>query len=168
MHIADYVSRADIPPLADGFDDKILRQLDALKGGGAGPSLGELFHNMQDTMMRNVGVYRRESAMKQAVSDIRKLRQVALGLKLRDSNRKFNNELLEIVEVRNLLDLALITAESALNRTESRGAHSREDYPERDDGRWLKHTLAALDHDSVSVTFKNVDLSRWEPKPRVY
>jgi succinate dehydrogenase / fumarate reductase flavoprotein subunit len=75
---------------------------------------------------------------------------------------------LEILELGNLLDLALITAESARNRKESRGAHSREDFPDRDDENWLKHTLAWLDQDVVRIEYKPVDLSLWEPKPRMY
>ena len=68
----------------------------------------------------------------------------------------------------NLLDLSLITAASALNRQESRGAHSREDFPERDDENWLKHTLAYLEGDTVRFDYKPVDTSIWEPKPRTY
>ena len=72
------------------------------------------------------------------------------------------------MELGNLLDLALITAESALNRQESRGAHAREDFPERDDAQWLNHTLCHLEEDRVTLTTREVDTSRWEPKPRVY
>ena len=99
---------------------------------------------------------------------MKELRQRAKELRLQDSNQSFNNEVLEIIELRNLLDLSLSTAAAALNRKESRGAHSREDYPERDDDNWLKHTLVSLKDDEVSIAYKDVDLSRWEPKPRVY
>jgi succinate dehydrogenase / fumarate reductase flavoprotein subunit len=76
---------------------------------------------------------------------------------------------LQILELENLLDLSLVTAASAANRTESRGAHSRKDFPERDDDQWLKHTMAYLKNDGeVSIDYKEVDTSIWEPKPRVY
>ena len=70
--------------------------------------------------------------------------------------------------LQNLLDLALHTAVAAGNRTESRGAHSREDFPERDDENWLKHTLTLLRDTDVHIEYKGVDLSRWEAKPRQY
>ncbi|MFP4376560.1 MAG: succinate dehydrogenase/fumarate reductase flavoprotein subunit, partial [Spirochaetales bacterium] len=72
------------------------------------------------------------------------------------------------LELENLLDLSLITAASAVNRKESRGAHSREDFPDRDDPNWLKHTLASLDGNDVKIDYKEVDTSIWEPKPRKY
>jgi succinate dehydrogenase / fumarate reductase flavoprotein subunit len=76
--------------------------------------------------------------------------------------------MLGILELENLLDLAYITAASALNRTESRGAHSREDHPDRDDPNWLKHTLTSIKNGKISIDYKEVDTSIWEPKPRKY
>jgi succinate dehydrogenase / fumarate reductase flavoprotein subunit len=88
--------------------------------------------------------------------------------RVQDTGKPFNTDLLEIIELGNLLDLSLLTAASALNRQESRGAHSREDFPERDDDNWLKHTLAYLEGDTVRLDDKAVDTSIWEPKPRTY
>ena len=168
MHIAGFVDHADMPSMPEDASGRVEKELETLKGGGAGPSVAEIFRDMQETMMKNVGVYRRESDMHQAVRDVARLRETANDLRLQDANRKYNNEVLEMIELKNLLDLSLVTVESALNRTESRGAHSREDYPERDDDNWLKHTMAFLKDDVVSISYKEVDLSRWEPKPRVY
>ena len=168
MHIADYVGGADLKPIPSGSDDRMHDELATLQNGETGPAVGEIFTEMQESMMKNVGVYRRGEDMQQAVEDIKSLREKATEIRLQDSNKKFNSEVLDIVELKNLLDLSLVTAASALNRTESRGAHSREDYPERDDDNWLKHTMATLVDGDVSISYEEVDLSRWEPKPRVY
>ena len=119
-------------------------------------------------MMANVGIYRDAVGMQGAVEEIQALRQRYRSVRVQDTGKPFNTDLLELIELGNLLDLSLITAASALNRQESRGAHSREDFPDRDDHGWLKHTLAYLEDDSVRLDDKAVDTSIWEPKPRTY
>ena len=123
---------------------------------------------MQTTMMENVGIYRNEQDMRAALEDLKMLRQRYRSLRVQDTGKSFNTDLLEMIELGNLLDLSLITAAAAINRQESRGAHSREDYPERDDDNWLKHSLAYIKEDAVQLDSKNVDISIWEPKPRSY
>jgi len=123
---------------------------------------------MQTVMMEKVGIYRTGPEMQAAVDQIQNLRERYQHVRVQDSGRAFNTDLLELIELRNLLDLSLLTAASALNRRESRGAHSREDFTERDDDNWLKHTLACLDGDTVHIEYKTVDTSIWEPKPRTY
>jgi succinate dehydrogenase / fumarate reductase flavoprotein subunit len=168
MHVAEYVRGAELSPMPEDSAESARSFLGKLKDDKSGPSINSIFEKMQETMMTNVGVYRRADGMQQAVKDIIELREEAGELRLQDKNVAFNNEVLDIIELNNLLDLSLFTAESALNRTESRGAHSREDFPERDDENWLKHTMARLENDRVSIFYKDVDLSRWKPKPRVY
>ncbi|MCG8452787.1 MAG: FAD-binding protein, partial [Spirochaetales bacterium] len=137
-----------------------------LKEGGAHP--GNAYTAMQNTMTANVGVYRNRAGMSQAVEDIHALRDTLPEIGVQDFQSNFNAEVLSILELENLLDLSLHTASAALARTESRGAHSREDYPERDDENWLKHSLSLIEGEEVKMDSKPVDVSRWEPKPRVY
>jgi len=85
-----------------------------------------------------------------------------------DAGRAYNTDLMEAWEVGCLLDIALVTALAALKRTESRGAHAREDYPERDDKKWLKHSMAYLEKDRVRLAYKPVTITRFMPKVRVY
>lgn len=118
--------------------------------------------------MAKVGVYRNSRPMSEAVDEIRRLREEYQDVRTEDASKGFNSDILGILELENLLDLSLVTAASALNRTESRGAHSREDYPERDDPNWLKHTMATLDGADVKIGYKDVDVSIWKPKPRTY
>ena len=80
----------------------------------------------------------------------------------------FNTELLDAFELDYLLDLALVTVTCALNRTESRGAHSREDFPKRDDANWLKHTLAYRKEDRIELKYKPVSITRFQPQERRY
>ncbi len=167
-NIADYVKDAESPVVAKDIEECNRKKIDEFKSSEKSESIADVYAELQETMMKNVGVYRREEDMRKATSEIRELRERASRLTADDESTSFNNNALEIIELQNLVDLALVTTESALNRTESRGAHSREDYPERDDDNWLKHTLASLEGDQVSIEYKPVNTSRWQPKPRVY
>ncbi|AHC16225.1 succinate dehydrogenase flavoprotein subunit [Salinispira pacifica] len=168
QHIAEYVKGADMPALPSGAGDAFREKLARLKDGKKGAHPGPIFTEMQESMMKNVGVYRTEDEMAQAVKDVQSLRDRCHELRVEDPAAQFNSDILGILELENLLDISLITAESALNRRESRGAHSRKDFPDRDDKQWLKHTLAGIDGDKVKIDYKEVDTSIWEPKPRKY
>ncbi len=168
IHICDYVKGADLPAVDDSAADEARSRIARLTDGSKGPHGGHIREQMQETMMSEVGIYRNASDMKKAVEKLRELRERYDAVRVQDSAKSFNTDLLEVIELGNLLDLSLITAESALAREESRGAHSREDFPDRDDEKWLKHTLAYLEKDRVRIGSKAVDVSVWEPKPRVY
>ncbi len=168
LHIADYVNQAAMPAVDESDAAGAQSWIGRLTDGSEGPHGGYISDEMQTTMMEKIGIYRNERDMAAAVQEIKELRQRYDTVRVQDSSKQFNTDLLELIELGNLLDLSLITAESALKRQESRGAHSREDYPERDDDNWLKHTLAYLDGDEVRLDYKEVDTSIWEPKPRSY
>ena len=89
-------------------------------------------------------------------------------MRVADTGRLFNTELLNAWELGNLLDVAEVVAVSALNRKESRGGHSREDYPKRDDVNWLKHTFAYKDNGGVRFGYKPVTITKFQPMERKY
>jgi len=168
LHIADYVKKADESPFPKDPTEQAQKILGRLFDGKNGPQPEIIRKTMQDLMMQNVGIYRGGKEMADAVKKLEDLRQEYREVRVKDGNKSFNTNLLEILELGNLLDLAYISAACALNRTESRGAHAREDYPERDDDNWLKHTLAWLRDGRVEIDYSPVDVSVWEPKPRKY
>ena len=168
QHIGDYIKEADTPRLNAADAEEARAWILRLTDGTSGPHGGHISDEMQTTMMEKVGIYRNAGEMQEAVDDIQSLRERYRTVRVQDTGRPFNTDLLEIIELGNLLDLSLLTAASALNREESRGAHSREDFSERDDDNWLKHTLAYLEGDAVRLSDKAVDISIWEPKPRTY
>jgi succinate dehydrogenase / fumarate reductase flavoprotein subunit len=168
LALAEYIRQADLPALPRDAAEAASGPIARLKERKGGPPAEALREKMRDLMMQKVGIYRREQEMAEAVRDLRDLRDQYREISLEDTDLEFNTSLLEILELGNLLDLAYITASCALWRRESRGAHAREDFPERDDAGWLKHSLARLSGDAVEIGDKPVDISIWPPKPRKY
>jgi len=166
--IGGYVSRAALPDLPRDLADRAVEAIARLRERSGGPPPEPVREKMQNLMMQKVGIYRTEKDMAEAVRNLEELRGQYGEIGLLDRGREFNTSLLEILELGNLLDLAYITACAALRRRESRGAHAREDFPDRDDAAWLKHSVARLVGDRVEIGDKPVDTSIWPPKPRKY
>ncbi|GAB4280060.1 MAG: succinate dehydrogenase flavoprotein subunit [Candidatus Promineifilaceae bacterium] len=169
-HMADYCQSADFLPLPDGAADEVIAEFERLRNGTGPHKQAELRKRMQSTMTDNVGVFRTEELLSTAVSDLAQLREdYRTGLQIDDKGKRFNTDLLEAWELGCLLELAQVTAVSALARKESRGGHARDDYPKRDDKEWLKHTLCHREGDGkYRLDYKPVTIVRYQPKERVY
>lgn len=134
----------------------------------SGVHFGEILNKLRQVMWDDVGIFRNEDLLKTALSEVEKLRAQVKSMYVTDKSKTYNTEFFNALELRNMMDLAVVIAKSALTRTESRGAHYRTDYPERDDKNWLKHTLAYLKGNQVEIGFKPVTMTRWQPEARVY
>ena len=123
---------------------------------------------LQVAMDTNVGVYRTGSGLEAALNKIKELKQRLPDVKVKDRGRIYNTDLLSALEIDNLLDLAEIIVAGGLARTESRGAHSRRDFPQRDDETWLKHTLAHYTPSGPQLDYIPVTITMWKPVERKY
>jgi succinate dehydrogenase / fumarate reductase flavoprotein subunit len=171
--MGSFASCADQPPVPEDSDEPVRTYVESLMEGGkkktgSDATAAGVRRDMESVMMENIGIYRNGVDMKRALALLESLREQYREVGIQYRERPFNTDLLEIIELKNLLDLSFLTAHSAMNREESRGAHSREDFPERDDNNWLKHTLIWLQGEGVRIGYKDVDITKWQPKPRKY
>ncbi len=179
--MARYCGTVERPrPIADAVEP-VRAELEAIRtrsgdaaaaaagpGAGSGERVATIRKELADVMMDNCGVYRTGPLLTDAKAKVAELKDRYRHVTITDCGSSFNTELLEAQEMGYLLDLAEVTVAGALNRTESRGAHSREDFPERDDKKWLKHTLAYRTTKGPKLGYRPVSITRFQPKPRTY
>lgn len=168
IYAAEYAETARFGRLPTGSQDFTKALLDRAMNGSNKEKVGKLRQELQDSMQENASVFRTEETLKAQVEKLDELKERYKEIGVDDKGKQFNTELMEAIELGFLLDNAEQLTHAALNRQESRGAHSREDYKERDDEKWLKHTMIYKDGDGVRIDYKDVTLGIYEPKPRVY
>jgi succinate dehydrogenase / fumarate reductase flavoprotein subunit len=156
--------------------ERALSRLDRLRHADGKTPTAQLRLKMQKVMQNNCAVFRTGEVLAEGVKLIHDVHAEVADVKVSDRSLIWNTDLIETLEFDNLIAQAVVTLNSALNRTESRGAHAREDHPERDDKNWMKHTLAWLDAaGNVRIDYRPVhtytltnEVSYIEPKARVY
>ncbi|GAB2891148.1 succinate dehydrogenase flavoprotein subunit [Neomicrococcus lactis] len=172
---AEYARNAEFVELPENSENDTVALLESIRTGNGTEKIAVLRKELQDSMDLNMQVFRTGESIAQALADIESLRQRYKNISIQDKGKRFNLDLLEAVELGFLLDLAEVMTVSALHREESRGGHYREDFPDRNDERFMKHTMMYKDESAetegvkgMRVETKPVVFTRYEPMERKY
>jgi succinate dehydrogenase / fumarate reductase, flavoprotein subunit len=170
---ADYSVTAQISEMPEDATEPIVGYIERLRDHAAGERISDIRRELQETMDANAQVFRTKDSLTQCLADIKALQKRYRNASVQDKGRRFNTDLMEGIELGFLLDLAEVVTAGALAREESRGGHFREDFPTRDDDRFMQHTMAYLrpagDGDTqVTLDYKPVTMTRYQPMERKY
>ncbi len=173
--VAEFINGgAELPSMPGNATERSQQRIERLMDdsvNGDKESVTKIAQAVKETMTENCGIFRREEKLKIALSDVQQLQERFKNARVMDKSSRFNTDVLIALETENLLTFSEVIIAGALARTESRGAHSRTDFPKRDDENWLKHTLAHQDEDGKpALSYKSVtiDWDRYPPQERKY
>jgi succinate dehydrogenase / fumarate reductase flavoprotein subunit len=174
---AEYAANHDFVDMPDSPADMVTNWLANVLSEHGDERVADIRTELQRTMDANAAVFRTEDTLKQALTDIHQLKERYGRITVQDKGRRYNSDLLEAIELGFLLELAEVTVVGAINRKESRGGHAREDYPNRDDVNYMRHTMAykQVPEDApaelisdIQLDFKPVVQTRYQPMERKY
>jgi len=163
-----YVKKTVIGGVSSRTLDSIEHEFYGLAEMDGSESVADIKNDLQTVMTGKCGIFRDSRKLAEAVKETGRLRERFNNIGISDRGMIFNTEMMEALELRNLLDFSEVIAASALAREESRGAHYRTDYPERDDAGWLKHTLAYRSETGPLLEYKPVTITSYKPERRMY
>ncbi len=149
-------------------EERARKEIEELLKKESKESINDIRIEMAQTMWDKVGIFREEKPMQEAIEKIKELKERYKNLAPGDSGKLFNTALINYIELGFLLDIAEAIAVNAENRKESRGAHARRDYPDRDDENWLKHSLSYYTEDGPKIEYSEVRITKWQPQERKY
>ncbi|WP_136706670.1 succinate dehydrogenase flavoprotein subunit [Agromyces sp. H66] len=172
----EYAKGVDFTPLPDDPAGAVRRMLDELRNSNGTERIAAIRKELQDEMDKNAQVFRTDESLAHVTEVIARLRERYRNVAVQDKGKRFNTDLLEAVELGFLLDLAEVVVFSARNRKESRGGHMRDDFPNRDDEQYMRHTMAylsgdpqsSLADDHIRLDWKPVTVTRYQPMERKY
>ena len=167
--IANYVVNHGFPMIDENhYLEAAKKRINQLLHQEGNLRIHQLKENFQDSMTEHCGVFRTEEVMKEGLDIIQDLKTQYSQIRLDDKNLCWNTELIEALELQNIMIVGEMILTSAYHRQESRGAHSREDYPQRNDQDFLQHTLASYSPEGITLDYMPVVINMFEPKERKY
>lgn len=167
-HAIGYLRESDLPPLPGDATRKAHEEISRLLNGTRSEPAAAIRVELQRVMFDLASVLRTNEGLAECLRQVRELEERYRGTRPDDQGLHFNTDLLDVLEIGYLLDVSEAIVLGALTRTESRGAHFREDYPNRNDQDWLKHTLIRRSGGQTKIDFRPVRITRFEPKARTY
>ena len=175
QYAVEYAKTAKQVPVPKDAADEVISMLDKVRKAKGKEKVAQLRKELQETMDKNAQVFRTEETLNEALEKIQELRARYENISIQDQGKRFNTDLLEAVELGFLLDLAEVTVVTCRERRESRGAHLREDYPDRDDKKFMVHSMAYLTDKqdkttktNIKVGWKPVVITNYQPMERKY
>ncbi|WP_027892876.1 succinate dehydrogenase flavoprotein subunit [Calidithermus chliarophilus] len=165
---AKFAKSAELHDLSPDASGESRERLERVRNSSGKESVAALRAELQQAMQDYASVFRTEELLAKGVEAVAELQERYKNIGVQDKGERYNTELVEAMELGYLLEVSEATVHSCLNRKESRGAHAREDYPERDDKNWLKHSLVYRKNGKVDFMYKPVVLGKFEPKARTY
>ncbi len=158
----------EFPELPADAAKPAIEEVERVLSADGGERVADIRDDLQCKMTDECGIFRSAEKLEKLLEELEELEEHFSKIKIDDRSRKFNYDLLEAIELGHMLEFAELIVAGALKREESRGAHSRIDFPKRDDEKWLKHTLAWKKGDEITFDYKPVVITRFQPKERTY
>jgi len=168
IYAVEYAKTAEFVAVPDDAVRETVKLIETMRKANGKEKIAVIRKELQDTMDKNAQVYRTEESLNEALDKIKELRKRYEKIHVQDRGVRFNTDLLEAIELGFLLDLAEVLAFTARERRESRGGHFREDFEERNDEKFMVHSMAYKDGDDLRIDWKPVTITNYPPMERKY